>query len=71
MENRKNLEGKMGNDEKIMGMELIKLVGYLNLKMDKSLPARYVEGMIGHLYSKNGVHYGKGIRNVRDLYGLS
>jgi len=71
MENKKNLEGKVGNAEGIMDMDLIKLVGYLNLRTDKALSARYVEGMIGHLYCEDGVHYRKGVRKVRDLYGLS
>ena len=71
MENKKNLEEKVGNTGEVMEMDLINLVSYLNLRTDKALSARYVEGMIGHLYCEYGMHYRKGVRKVKDLYGLS
>jgi hypothetical protein len=66
MENKKNLEKEVG----IMDLELKNFVDYFNLKGTKEVSAKYVAGLVGNLYSKDGKFYSRGIRTVRDLYTL-
>lgn len=80
MESKSNLEGKVGVPERnylnqncpeIVDLDLNNFVSCFKLRVDRTITARYVEGLIGNLYSTDGKFYSKGIRTVGDLYRLT